>query len=136
MNRREARKHIFMLLFQYKFQPEKFGEESIDCLLNEFFEETPAGGQRDYINGVVRGIIAHKEDIDKLLSEKSIGRGTDRISSVSIAALRLAVYEILYMDDIPVPVSINEAAGLVKEYEGEEAVAFVNGILGNIQKSL
>ena len=131
MNRREARKHSFMLLFQYKFQP-----EDIDRILEDFFEENPTGNQKDYIDNVVRGVISKKEEIDNTLTENAKGWSVERLSSVSLAALRLAVYEMLYIDDIPAPVSVNEAAALVKEFEGEEAVSFVNGLLGALQKKL
>ena len=60
----------------------------------------------------------------------------DSIGAVSLAILRLGVFEMLYMDDLPLPVSVNEASNLTREYAGEEAVSFVNGVLGSIQKQL
>ena len=131
MNRREARKQAFMLLFQYKFQADEiFG------LLEDFFAENKVGAQRGYIEGVVRGCIDKIEEIDGLINEYSKGWQVDRISSVSVAALRLGTYELLYEDDIPLVVSVSEAVTLAKEFEGEEAAPFVNGILGSIKEKV
>lgn len=131
MNRREARKQAFLLLFQYKFQPEDIG-----TLLDAFFEENKAGAQADYIKSVVLGTTEKLSEIDDVLSEYSKDWEVDRISSVSLAVLRLAVYEMLYMEDIPTAVSVSEAVDLAKEYEGEEAAPFVNGILGNLKEKI
>lgn len=131
MNRREARKQAFILLFQYKFQP-----EDTERLLTDFLSENKTGAQREYIDEVVRGAVANKAEIDIKLSEFAKNRSLEIISSVSLAALRLGAYEMLYMKDIPPAVSVNEAVGIVKEYEGEEAAAFVNGVLGGMQKTL
>lgn len=131
MNRREARKQAFILLFQYKFQP-----EDTESLLADFFSQHNVGIQKEYIDAVVRGTITNKTEIDKRLSGFTKDWSLDRISSVTLAALRLGAYEMLYMDDIPTAVSANEAVGIVKEYEGDEAASFVNGILGGLQKAL
>lgn len=131
MNRREARKQAFILLFQYKFQP-----EDTERLLKDFFVEHNAGAQREYIDAVVRGTVTNRSEIDERLSEYAKDWSLDRISSVSLAAMRLGAYEMLFMDDIPPAVSVNEAVGIVKEYEGDEAASFVNGILGGMQKAL
>ncbi|MGN0178636.1 MAG: transcription antitermination factor NusB [Monoglobaceae bacterium] len=131
MNRREARKQAFILLFQYKFQP-----EDTERLLEDFFVEHNAGTQREYIDAVVRGTVTNRSEIDERLSEYAKDWSLDRISSVSLAAMRLGAYEMLFIDDIPPAVSVNEAVGIVKEYEGDEAASFVNGILGGMQKAL
>ena len=75
------------------------------------------------------------EYIDSLI-EKFNRLRINRISKVNLAILRLAIYEILKRDDIPISVSINEAVEIAKTYDGEKAGAFVNGILGNIVKQL
>lgn len=131
MNRREARKQAFMLLFQHKFQAEDMSE-----LVSDFFENTKTGAQKEYIDSVVNGTISKLDEIDAVLSEYSKDWSVDRISSVSLAALRLGAYELLYRDDIPAPVSVSEAVSLAKEFEGEEAAPFVNGILGKLKDNL
>ncbi len=131
MNRREARKQAFLLLFQYKFQPEDMGS-----ILEYFFENNNAGSQKEYIEDVVKGMTEKVSEIDNIISEYTENRDIERISSVSLAAIRLGVYEILYVEDIPSVISVNEAVTLAKEFEGEEAAPFVNGILDKIRKSL
>ena len=131
MNRREARKQAFILLFQHKFQAEDISE-----LVSDFFENTKTGAQKEYIDSVVNGTISKLDEIDAVLSEYSKDWSVDRISSVSLAALRLGAYELLYCDDIPAPVSVSEAVSLAKEFEGEEAAPFVNGILGKLKDNL
>lgn len=128
MNRREARRQAFLLLFQYKFQP---GES--ERLLEDFFAENKAGAQRGYIESVVRGSVEHVGELDEIIEGYLKDWKIDRISSVSIAALRLGAYEILHFDDIPAAVSVNEAVALAKEFEGEEAASFVNGVLGKFK---
>ena len=128
MNRRKAREQAFLLLFQYKFQP-----DCIDELLADFFEENDAENQREYISGAVRGAVDNISDIDRVLEEYLKDWRIDRLSSVSLAVLRLGAYEIMYDDSIPPVVSVNEAVALAKEYDGEEAAPFVNGILGKLK---
>lgn len=127
MNRRKAREYAFVLLFEYKFQPDEIGR-----ILKDFVEEFNPGEQQPYIESVVWGVIDNIDAIDKKIGEFSEGWATERISSVSLSALRLAIYEIDFCDDIPSVVSINEAVALAKKYEGEEAAPFVNGILGRL----
>ncbi len=127
MNRTKAREYAFILLFEYKFQPEE-----IETILADFVEEYKPGSQQEYIEKVVRGVISNLDDIDGKISELSKDWKIDRISCVSLAVLRLAAYEIDYCDDIPAPVSVNEAVALAKKYDGEEAAPFINGILGKL----
>jgi len=127
MNRTKAREYAFVLLFEYKFQPNE-----IESILADFVEEFNPGNQREYIEKVVRGSVEKIGEIDEIIDSVSKDWKVERISCVSIAVLRLAVYEIKFCDDIPSAVSINEAIGLAKKYEGDEAAPFINGILGKI----
>ena len=127
MIRTKAREYAFILLFQYKFQP-----EDMLTILEEFIEEYNPGKQTEYISGVVKGVLEHIDDIDSKIEQAADGWTINRMSCVCAAVLRLAVYEILYCDDIPVPVTLNEAVNLAKTYDSEEAAPFVNGILGGI----
>lgn len=128
MNRREARKQAFMLVFQYKFRPDE-----IEFLLADFLENNNVGNQLDYIENIVRGIVQKSDEIDSVIKKYAGSAGMDRVSNVSLAVLRIGVYEMLYMDDIPTAVSVNEAVGLAKEFDGEEAAPFVNGVLGKLK---
>ena len=129
INRRKAREYAFILLFEYKFQPEE-----INTILEDFFSEYKTGEQEEYIRSVVEGVINNLDEIDELIASYSKKWSVDRISVVCMALMRLAVYEMRFIEDIPLNVSVNEAVNLTKLYDGEESVSFVNGILGNIKE--
>ena len=129
INRRKAREYAFILLFEYKFQPEE-----INTILEDFFSEYKTGEQEEYIRSVVEGVIGNLDEIDELIASYSKKWSVDRISVVCMALMRLAVYEMRFIEDIPLNVSVNEAVNLTKLYDGEESVSFVNGILGNIKE--
>ena len=129
MNRRKAREYAFILLFEYKFQP-----DDIFNLMEAFFAEYNAGDQEDYIRSVVEGAIGNIDEIYSLINEYSKGWAVDRISNVCLAVMRLAIYELKYVDSIPANVSVNEAVNIAKTYDGDSAAPFINGILGNIKE--
>ena len=90
-----------------------------------------------YVEALVLGVEAHRSEIDNRLVSTSENWALDRMPVVDRAILRLAVYEMLYVDDVPVSVAINEAVELAKAYGGEDdSSRFVNGILGNIARAL
>ena len=130
MNRKKAREYAFVLLFEYKFQPDE-----IETLLEDFVKEYDPAEQTEYIKRVVLGVVRNVDEIDKKIGELSKDWKTDRMSSVTLSVLRLAAYEIEFCEDIPAVVSINEAVGLAKKYDGEEAAPFVNGILGKLSSA-
>ena len=92
---------------------------------------------REYAEMLLDGVAERREEIDAMLSSTSENWALDRMPIVDRALLRLAVYEMLYVDNVPVSVSINEAVELAKAYGGEdESSRFVNGVLGRIARSL
>ncbi len=129
MNRTKAREYAFVLIFQYRFQPAE-----IEAILENFIDEYKPGEQLDYIKSVVLGTKENIAEIDQRIDEAAKDWNVERLSCVSLAVLRLAVYELLFCPDIPNAVTVNEAVGLAKKYDGEEAAPFVNGILGKIGK--
>ena len=91
----------------------------------------------EYAESLVRGVAEHRDDIDERLAATSENWSVDRMPVVDRALLRLAVYEMVYVDDVPVSVAINEAVELAKVYGGEdESSRFVNGVLGRIARTL
>lgn len=91
----------------------------------------------DYALQLVEGIEAHRADIDARISEASENWTVDRMPLMDANILRIALFEMLYMDQIPVSVSINEAVELAKAFGGEdESPRFVNGLLGNIARQI
>lgn len=132
MSRKTAREHSFKLLYQIDIRK---GDE--DEVLSFFFEENEVEEKdKYYIEDIVKGTNRNKEEIDSYIGNHTKGWSLNRISKVNMAILRLAVYEMLKREDIPMSVSINEAVELAKNYDSEQAGAFVNGVLGAIQKQL
>ena len=91
----------------------------------------------EYAESLVRGVIEHRAEIDEKLSATSENWALDRMPVVDRAILRLATYEMMYVDEVPVSVAINEAVELAKAYGGEdESSRFVNGVLGRIARAI
>lgn len=91
----------------------------------------------EYAESLVRGVTAHRAEIDAQLAATSENWSVDRMPVVDRAVLRLAVFEMLHVDEVPVSVAINEAVELAKAYGGEDdSSRFVNGVLGRIARSL
>ena len=91
----------------------------------------------EYAEQLVQGVVENRDDIDKRLASTSENWAVDRMPVVDRAILRLATYEMVYVDEVPVSVAINEAVELAKSYGGEdESPRFVNGVLGRIARML
>ena len=123
-----------------------FTDKSIDELLDQrltaetfaalaeedpLYRETPNAKQAEYIRRLVRGVSAHAAELDGYISKYAKGWSFARIPLVASAIMRVAMYEILYMPDIPNGAAINEAVEIAKKYETPETVRFMNGILGS-----
>ena len=130
MNRKTARDLAFKLLYQADIQKED-GEVIFDIAKEEYEIDDKS---KVYIGNILYGVEENAENINGIISEKSEGWKINRISKTSLACLKLGIFEILYSDDIPDQVAANEAVGLAKLYEGEEAAKFVNGILSVVIK--
>ena len=102
---------------------EQIGEEE------PLYAEFPNEKQREYISKLVKGVYEHSPELDEYISKYAIGWKYSRLNRVAIAIMRVAMYEILYMQDIPNAAAINEAVEMTKHYEEPEVVSFVNGIL-------
>ena len=107
-------------------------EEHFAALAEEddAYSETPGDKQRRYICRLVSGVAEHRSELDGYIEKYAVGWKFSRIPMVAAAIMRVAMYEILYMDDIPNSVAINEAIELAKKYESDEVVRVMNGILG------
>lgn len=129
LSRSEAREQAFMLLFSRSFVQEPLEDTLADA--EELFE----GGVCDYARVVVMGIEAVQDEIDADIARfLKKGWSLSRISRTSLTILRLAVYEIKFLDSIPDSVSVNEAVELAKKYTIDDS-GFVNGILGAFIRS-
>lgn len=103
---------------------------------NEVYSERPNRQQMAYIDSVVAGVANRVDDLDNHIQTFSIGWDISRISKLTRAILRLAIYEILFIADVPTGVAISEAVRLAKKYDGDDTGAFVNGILGAFSRSM
>ncbi|MCM1540980.1 MAG: transcription antitermination factor NusB [Blautia sp.] len=133
MGRHEQREQVFMLLFRVEFH------DSADMPQQEklFLEDNEAITlEKDaaYIEEREKAVRERLPEIDRIIDENTEGWDTARMGKVELTVLRLAVYEMLFDDDIPVGVAINEAVEIAKKYGQENAGSFVNGILAKIVK--
>jgi len=126
MSRKTAREHCMKALFQMSMQ----NDFDINKIEEDILEEPLEEKQREYMYKVLGEVITHIKDLDELIEGYSKGWKINRISKVDLAILRLAFGEILYIEEVPYPVAINEAIELAKKFNSEESAAFVNGILG------
>ncbi|MFO7637010.1 MAG: transcription antitermination factor NusB [Clostridia bacterium] len=129
MSRKKARETAFKLLYQTQINKDDILEQ-----LLTYFEENPTDdASREYIQEVVTGVNTHLEEIDASI-RKFIAASwkIERISKIDLSILRLGYYEIVYRDDIPKGVAINEAVEIAKEYGSDQSGRFVNGVLANI----
>lgn len=103
---------------------------------NDVYAERPSRTQRAYIDAVTSGVASREEDLNGIIQKFSIGWDVKRISRLTRCVIQLAIYEILYVDDVPTGVAISEAVRLAKKYDGDDTGSFVNGILGTFARSL
>ena len=95
------------------------------------YAEAPNAKQADYIRRLVKGVDEHAAELDGYIAKYAKGWSFSRIPLVASAIMRVAMYEILYMQDVPNSAAINEAVEIAKKYETPETVKFINGILGS-----
>lgn len=100
----------------------------------ELYREAPNAKQADYIRRLVRGVDEHGAELDGYIEKYARGWKFSRIPLVASAIMRVAMYEVLYMPDIPNAAAINEAVEIAKKYETPETVKFINGILGSFSR--
>ena len=103
---------------------------------HEVYTERPSKMQLRYIDTVVAGVANREEELNDVIRKFSIGWDITRISKLARCILQLAIFEILFSEDVPTGVAISEAVRIAKKYDGPEAGSFVNGILGAFARSL
>lgn len=140
MTRRNAREIAVHFAFELSFSKDR-----ADALLEEFltpeafarlgeeeplYAKFPNKAQREYIEELVRGVDLHAAELDSYIERYAQGWRFARIDRVAVAIMRVSMYEILYMPEIPNSAAIDEAVEIAKGYENAETCAFINGILG------
>ena len=101
---------------------------------NEVYADRPSRAQLAYIDAAVSGVANREEELNQLIGRFAIGWDVKRISRLTRAIMQLAMYEILYVKDVPTGVAISEAVRLAKKYDGDDTGSFVNGILGSFAR--
>ncbi len=126
--RTKARKRALDILFASELR----GEDPVEAL--ERAVEAGEGPTNEYTSFLVRGVGEHRARIDELLSTYSQSWSLERMPAVDRNVLRLGLFELLYVEDVPDPVALSEAIGLVQELSTDESPQFVNGVLGALQR--
>ena len=146
MTRADARELAVHLIYGREFTGEE-PKHVIDVRLekeyyaalaqeNEVYADRPSKNQLGYIDTVVDGVASRTEELNSTISKYAIGWDISRISRLTRSVMQLAIFEILYVDDVPTGVAICEAVRIAKMYDGDDTGAFVNGILGAFARNM
>ncbi len=113
------------------FDPEHYATLAAE---GELYADAPSERELDFITRSVQGVAEHREELDGLIGKYARGWRTERISRTAAAILRQAMFEVLYMPDVPDKASMDEAVELAKGYEDRDVVSFINGVLGGFYR--
>ena len=131
MARKTARQVAMQLIYQYEL-----GGDGISSTIEESMDKPQLDADDMlYIESVLEGTNDKQEELDDLVAKYAVGWKPGRIAKVDLSILRLAIYEMLYREDIPESVSVNEAVELAHTYSTPEAASFINGILGSVSRA-
>jgi N utilization substance protein B len=146
MTRSNARELAVHLIYAREFtgdEPQmviatRLKKEYYEMLSEEcpVYEDRPSRAQKAYIDSVVMGVANRVDELNETISKLSVGWDISRISRLARTVMQLALFEIQFVDDVPTGVAIAEAVRIAKLYDGDEAGAFVNGILGTFARNL
>ena len=137
MTRRQAREIIFSLVYEAEFHKDASYAEIYQEAIDDYAEdavEDHVFEENDYVRKTFFGMEEVLPELDALIEAHAIGWKVDRLSKVSHAIMRVCIYEMLYSDDVPASVAINEALELAKTYDHEKAPAFINGVVNAVAK--
>jgi len=127
LSRKTAREQAFKILFAIDV-----GENTIEEAMEIAIPSLNDQGQKKFVLDEVNGVLNNLESIDEIINKYSGDWKVNRMASSDRNILRIAIYEILYRDDIPASVSINEAVEIAKKYSDEKSYKFINGLLGSV----
>ena len=130
LTRTEARENVFLLLFQASYNVGSDIENTLDLS-----KENLDIHSNKYVERVYSGIIERVEELDSYIEKASKNWNKNRISRVAVSCIRLALYEMLYEENMTPGIAISQAVGLAKKYGDADTASFVNGILGGICRS-
>lgn len=130
--RRKSREFALQVLYQIEITQQN-SLQAIHQVRENFW---PPGDQDEFAQQIILGVMDHRQEIDRLIESHSEHWRLDRISVIDRNILRIAIFELLYCDEIPPKVTLNEAIDLGKRFGSEESGSFINGILDRIQKEV
>lgn len=134
MNRVKSREYLLQLTYQMNINKESYIETFESFMDNE--EEDKDDLDLSFIKVGLKGIQDNLQVIDNKIEEQLVNWKLNRISKVNLSILRISIYEMLFREDIPAKVSINEAIELAKKFSDEKSVSFINGVLDQVYKNL
>lgn len=132
LSRRVAREKALQALFQV----EVGGSKPVDALRDRLAETSLDEAGKKFARLLVDGTLTHLEEIDYKIKQYAVDWSIDRLANVDRCILRMAIFEMLYLEDIPSLVSINEAVELAKTFGGADSPKFVNALLDNIKNEI
>lgn len=130
MSRKDSREKAMEILFSMELTKDNDTEALENFVEN--YEEDINLLDLDYIKTVLKGVYENKNDIDKIIESNLQNWKLDRISKINLTILRMAIFEMNNVDDVPGKVAINEALELTKKYSDEKSVSFINGVLDKV----
>ncbi len=130
--RRATREWIIQFLFHLDFNA-----EPVDIALKDFWaEKEPNEREKTYAEEIIKGVVQHKDELDDRLSQYAKRWDSERMGAVDRTVMRVALFEMLYREDVPPVVSINEAVHFAKDFSSFQSGRFVNGVLDRIRKEI
>jgi len=111
-----------------------YRREFLSTPLEEMLDDVDVGDQRAYVELVFGGIVDHREVLDRMIGDRTVGWRFERLSLIDRNILRIGAFEILYAEDVPPEVAIDEAVEMAKRFGTDQGPSFINGILDRIWK--
>lgn len=136
MTKRRIRENLYIMLFQTAFYPEEDWMEQAEQFLEDLEGKDATNRAKAILKERYEHVLAHLNELDDKIAEKSKGWKIERLATADLAILRLAVFEMFYDAEVPDPVAINEAVELAKKYGQDNSSKFINGILSTIEKEI
>lgn len=141
MSRKNARRHAFHLIFQFPYYA-TWDAQTLATATAHYYDgleeddPRPRGRDAEYVLRAVTGTLDRREQLDGVISQFLQNWTIDRLNRVDLAIMRLAIYEMLCEADVNAAIAVNEAVELAKAYGSDESPSFINGVLGNVSRSI
>ncbi|MBM4276560.1 MAG: transcription antitermination factor NusB [Deltaproteobacteria bacterium] len=130
--RRRSREFSLQVLYQIEITK----QNALQAMVQLRENISPEGGEGEFAKRIVLGVMEHRQEIDRLIEERSENWRLDRMTMIDRNILRIAIFELLYCSEVPPKVTLNEAIDLGKRFGSEESGSFINGVLDRIQNEV